>query len=311
MPDTARRQQGASMHKYGFSITIKEQFSILKCAFIFDGERYSKLLVAYNLLEKSQVSMIDNLHVHYITAIYNSSFNVVHSYVASADILDSSEHSGKNPYTMLCQSVGQDIFIQCLVHLCKVLFKIVLSYHQLVIWHYNSDNDSQSENIDVENNITKQKLDHYLMKIWDDVQRKVSSLLLNADLASYKFDQFVQVLRVVHRLIQVGEEFCSSKSEDLQESIRKQSINYFKNYHSQRMEELKIFLENEMWEICPVKPSFDVLQLQEFKSFRSSLKTFKLNPQRKSLSLTIRRLQLIVVRPVTHKMVAVLSEITS
>lgn len=28
------------------------------------------------------------------------------------------------------------------------------------------------------------------------------------------------------------------------------------------MDELKIFLENEMWEICPVKPSFDILQLQ-------------------------------------------------
>ncbi|KAJ8954131.1 hypothetical protein NQ318_005725 [Aromia moschata] len=238
---------------------------LAQMCFRFDGERYSKLQLAYNLLEKSQVSMIDNLHVHYITAIYNSSFNVVHSYVTSADVLDSTENSGKNPYKTLCQSIGQNVFIPCLVHLCKVLFKIVLSYHQLVRWHYNLENDSQNEsntNSYVENNISRQKLEHYLVKIWDDVQRKVSSLLLNADLASYKFDQFVQVLRVVHRLIQVGEEFCSSKSEDLQESIRKQSVNYFRNYHCQRMDELRIFLENEMWEICPVKPSFDILQLQ-------------------------------------------------
>lgn len=47
--------------------------------------------------------------------------------------------------------------------------------------------------------MSKQKLDHNVVKIWDDVQRKVSSLLLNADLAAYKFDQFVQVLRVVHK----------------------------------------------------------------------------------------------------------------
>ncbi len=32
-------------------------------------------------------------------------------------------------------------------------------------------------------------------------------------------------------LMQVGEEFCSSKSEVLQESIKRQSVNYFKNYH--------------------------------------------------------------------------------
>lgn len=69
----------------------------------FDSDRYSKLQVAYNLLEKSQVAMIDNIHVHYITAIYNSSFNIVNSYVTSTDMLDSSENSGKNPYKTLCQ----------------------------------------------------------------------------------------------------------------------------------------------------------------------------------------------------------------
>lgn len=60
----------------------------------------------------------------------------------------------------------------------------------------------------------------------------------------------------------MGEEFCSSKSEDLSESIRKQSVCYFKSYHAQRLDELKIFMENEAWEICPVKPTFNVVQLQ-------------------------------------------------
>ncbi|XP_050500093.1 syndetin [Diabrotica virgifera virgifera] len=251
---------------------------LAQICFHFDKERYRKLQAAYDLLEKSQVSMIDNLHVHYITAIYNSSFNVIQSYISSPDILDSSENSGKNPYTVLCQAINQDVFIPCLIQLCKVLFKIVLSYHKLVKWH-NSDHDL--EYAECENDIiaSKQKLNHNVTKIWDDVQRKVSGLLLNGDLARYKFDQFVQVLRVVHRLIQVGEEFCSSKSEDLQESIKKQSENYFLNYHAQRLEELKIFLENEMWEICPVKSSFYIMQLQEFKPFRYSMKTFKFNPQ--------------------------------
>lgn len=251
---------------------------LAQICFHFDKERYRKLQAAYDLLEKSQLSMIDNLHVHYITAIYNCSLNVVHSYISSPDILESSENSGKNPYTVLCQSIGQEVFIPCLVQLCKILFKIVLSYHQLVKWH-NADTevDNQEKHADI--SASKQKLNHNLTKIWDDVQRKVSSLLLNGDLARYKFEQFVQVLRVIHRLIQVGEEFCNSRSEDLQESIRKQSENYFMNYHSQRLDELKIFLENEAWEICPVKSSFDIMQLQEFKPFRYTLKTFKFNPQ--------------------------------
>ncbi|XP_066144425.1 syndetin isoform X1 [Euwallacea fornicatus] len=245
----------------------------------FDSERYRKLQLAYDLLEKSQVAMIDNIHVHYITAIYNSSFNIVNSFVASTDVLESGVNGGKNPYKTLCQSVPQDCFISCLVQLCKVLFKIVLSYHQLAIWYNNIEEGQDEGDLDVELSMGKQKLEHNVVKIWDDVQRKVSSLLLNAHLAAYKFDQFVQVLRVVHRLIQVGEEFCGSKSEDLQESIRKQSACYFKNYHAQRLEELKIFMENEMWEICPVKPAFSILQLQEFKSVRSALKNYKNTPQ--------------------------------
>lgn len=71
--------------------------------FHFDRHRYAKLQAAYNLLDKSQVSMIDNLHVHYITAIYNSSFNVLHSYITSTEVLESSENTGKNPYKTLCQ----------------------------------------------------------------------------------------------------------------------------------------------------------------------------------------------------------------
>ncbi len=51
------------------------------------------------------------------------------------------------------------------------------------------------------------------------------------------------------RLIQIGEEFCGSASEGLQDSIRKQSLNYFHNYHRSKMDELRMFLENEGWEL--------------------------------------------------------------
>lgn len=238
----------------------------------FNGDHYSKLQAAYSLLDKTQISMIDNLHVHYITAIFNSSINVVQSFVDKPGLI-SNDTSGTNPYKTLCQSVPQEVFIPCLVQLCKTLFKIVLSYHQLIAW-YNGQEAEPRDDEDKEL-VDKEKLNHYLVKIWDDVQRKVSSLLLNAELAGYKFDQFVIVLNIVNRLIQVGEEFCSSKSEDLLESIRKQSANYFKNYHSARLEELRIWMENEMWEMCPVKTSFMFTQLQEFKSLRSIMRNFK------------------------------------
>ena len=64
-----------------------------------------------------------------------------------------------------------------------------------------------------------------------------------------------------HRLIAVGEEFCGSASEDLHDSIRTQTVKYFKTYHRSRMDELRMFLENDAWELCPVKASFKIIDL--------------------------------------------------
>lgn len=77
--------------------------------------------------------------------------------------------------------------------------------------------------------------------------------------------EFILIL-LNNSLIEIGEEFCGSKSEELYDLIRRHSISYFKTYHANRLEELRIFLENESWELCPVKQSFNILQLQVFHS---------------------------------------------
>ena len=68
--------------------------------------------------------------------------------------------------------------------------------------------------------------------------------------------------RVRGRLMRVGEEFSGARSESLEESIRRQSLNYFRSYHRAKLDELRMFLENEGWELCPVKPSFSIFMLQ-------------------------------------------------
>ena len=67
--------------------------------------------------------------------------------------------------------------------------------------------------------------------------------------------------------MRVGEEFCGSESEGLQDSVRKQSLAYFKTYHRARLDELRLFLESEAWQLCPVKANFTVLMLQVSHEF--------------------------------------------
>ena len=67
-------------------------------------------------------------------------------------------------------------------------------------------------------------------------------------------------------MIEIGTEFCGSKSEGLQDSLKQQSLNFFKTHHQVRLDELRMFLENEAWEMCPVKSNFQITQLMVGKS---------------------------------------------
>lgn len=80
----------------------------------------------------------------------------------------------------------------------------MLSYYHLVHWHNKSiAEDETNSRIDLEDNFNreyiKKKLEGGLSRVWHDVQTKISISLMNSDLAWYKFEQFVQVLSIVHR----------------------------------------------------------------------------------------------------------------
>ncbi|PNF39556.1 Syndetin [Cryptotermes secundus] len=272
-------------------LTAEEQLdqALAKVCSHFDSDHYSKVQAAYNLLGKTQMAM-DQLHMHFASAIHNATFSVVYGYVELCSGAAQAESSAggntfhKKQYEQLCECVTAESFIPCLVDLCKALWGIMRSYHQVVSWHQRKDSeklsaDGVSEPLYFEESFNKQyvkeKLGKGLVRIWHDVQARVLAYLLGSDLSWYKFDEFLHILGIVHRLMEIGEEFCASKSEALQNSIKKQSSNYFRNYHHDRLEELRIFLENESWEMCPVKPDFTILQLQEFRSLRHILKTWK------------------------------------
>lgn len=65
--------------------------------------------------------------------------------------------------------------------------------------------DGVSEPVDFEASFNKQyvkqKLGNGLVRIWHDVQARISAYLLGSDLALYKFDEFLQILGIVHRFV--------------------------------------------------------------------------------------------------------------
>uniref|UniRef100_A0A5F9DAY4 VPS50 subunit of EARP/GARPII complex n=1 Tax=Oryctolagus cuniculus TaxID=9986 RepID=A0A5F9DAY4_RABIT len=260
---------------------IEEQLDVAlsKICKNFDINHYTKVQQAYRLLGKTQTAM-DQLHMHFTQAIHNTVFQVVLGYVELCACNTDTKFQ-KLQYKDLCTHVIPDSYIPCLADLCKALWEVMLSYYRTMEWHEKHDgadtaaaaegsNIMGTEETNFDRGYIKKKLEHGLTRIWQDVQLKVKTYLLGTDLSIFKYDDFIFVLDIISRLMQVGEEFCGSKSEVLQESIRKQSVNYFKNYHRTRLDELRMFLENETWELCPVKSNFSILQLHEFKFLEQS-----------------------------------------
>ncbi|XP_023264605.1 syndetin isoform X5 [Seriola lalandi dorsalis] len=274
---------------------IEEQLDVAlsKTCKHFDVLHYTKVQLAYKLLGKTQTAM-DQLHMHFTQAIHNTVFQVVLGYVElCAGNADTKFQ--KMQYKDLCTHITLDSYIPCLTDLCKALWEVMLSYHCTMQWHEEHDKQentptpddaaaaAESDELVVDRSYVKKKLEHGLTRIWQDVQLKVKAYILGTDMSNFKYDDFIVVLDVISRLMQVGEEFCGSKSEVLQESIKRQSINYFKNYHRARLEELRMFLENETWELCPVKSNFNIAQLHEFK-FMGQCRSPSVSPSRQAVT---------------------------
>lgn len=238
----------------------------------FDNDHYCRLDAAYRLLGKTQMAA-HQLLMHFSSAVHSSALVVVKNHATPGDNTRPPDLH-KAQYIDLCKLVPAERFLGCLVDLCQALWQVMCSYRALLSWH--RDREPAGESLlseDIQARFVIEKLREGLQRVWQDIQKKVTQFVLASNIAGFKFNQFIQVLDIVRRLMDIGQDFCGSQSEELQQSLRQQSFNYFKDYHRSCMEELRMFLENESWELVPVKPSFSILQLQELRFLRPPPRT--------------------------------------
>ncbi|CAG2058348.1 unnamed protein product, partial [Timema podura] len=87
---------------------------------------------------------MDQMHMHFASAIHNSAFNVVHGYVELCFVQTHGEDPvilHKKQFRELCKFVTAESFIPCLLDLCKALWEIMKSYHKVIIWQQRNDSD--------------------------------------------------------------------------------------------------------------------------------------------------------------------------
>lgn len=68
---------------------------------MFDAKVYTKIQAAYLVLGKTQIA-VDQLHMHFTSAIHSTAFSVVYGY---AERPDAGKQDQKRQYKQLCQVV--------------------------------------------------------------------------------------------------------------------------------------------------------------------------------------------------------------
>ncbi|CAF0856483.1 unnamed protein product [Brachionus calyciflorus] len=162
-----------------------------------------------------------------------------------------------------------DDYKQSLTDLCSNLWQLMKNFYKMSIWILgNSNQDQSSEGVQEQ----EKKLWSILYKIWQEVQIKISTYYRSMNLEHFKFDEYLDILIILNRFIELGHEFCNKNSDCniILQSVKDQTLAYFKFYHVTHLEELKMFLENEIWQCCPVRQDFSVFNLQEYKFLRSN-----------------------------------------
>lgn len=247
--------------------------SLSKMCHYFNYDTYASLQKAYRLMGKTQTSM-DSLCMHFATAISDKAFSVVHGYVELCSRPENkrTENYRKKDYKELCKHIPSECFVPCLNDLCKSLFSILLNYKRILYHHLHlsdSENNLNVPNEQVDNlydqRFIQKKLEHGLIRVWEEVVQKLRLFLQSHDISSWSIEELMTTLKIARRMMDIGYEFCESKSSKLEEILHTKTVNYFSHYHKQRLDELRMYLENEAWTVVPVKSSFNYLDYQEFK----------------------------------------------
>lgn len=233
---------------------------LLKMVLNFDVKKYENLQRAYKILNKSLIAM-DQLHINFISAIHSSVNGVLRSYSDPNE----TEDVQKLLYDQWCATIPTERYIPCLIALCKTFWTILASYYQIVIWHQNFKLFADSS----EDSYIQEKLKKGQLRIWNDMLAKLCTYLSCSQVKSLKYDQFIQILWIVQRLKKIGQEFCGETSVNLIDTMQTQSVEFFNRYHIACLEEICLFLDNETW--TAIDSFTNILQLQEFRSVRSSL----------------------------------------
>eukprot|EP01133_Synstelium_polycarpum_P000387 gene387-454_t len=214
----------------------------------FNATTYQRVFDAYKLLGRAD-RILDKLKEYFVDPIEPETRNIVYAHVLL------SENNSRNPeqfkgadFNKLSKSLEKDNFVNCLLAVFEYLCDVMTSLYFMNQFHEENPMEEQSKIFSEINSA----LQLFKNTIWDTMQKQVNLLLKPRNLTMFRIDDFLLILNSVTKLSIIGEEFSGSRSHHLRKSITDQSKTYFEDMHKKSVENLRIELENEMWDYIPL-----------------------------------------------------------
>uniref|UniRef100_A0A914ED59 Coiled-coil domain-containing protein 132 n=1 Tax=Acrobeloides nanus TaxID=290746 RepID=A0A914ED59_9BILA len=247
---------------------------------VFDINRYSLVYSAYLMLDKVESAAV-KLSSFFRATIESSARTVLVDHLTrSSQNLTTDTMS----YEQLCEAIKTEEVLTVVRELGMVLCKVLFIYHAILRYHIDEDerllcaapepeNEFEAAPI-VEKGVMQKSLSEGLYGIFKTASNKFNILLCCQDLSQLKFDNFLDIVEMSNRFRKFGRHHFGNSCGEVAISLEKQTYLYFGRYHQERMEELKMFLENEVFTLCPVPLQFTLFDLQEFQFLKESTDAF-------------------------------------
>ncbi|KAH7726604.1 Protein VESA-1 [Aphelenchoides avenae] len=247
---------------------------------VFDDDRYALVHSAYKMLNKVEAAAAKLLSFFRATIESSARGVLVDLLSRRCGVTETDAMS----YEQLCESVPLDYVQECLRELGVVLCKVLCIYHSALRYHIEDDerclcaavvpeNDLDAPPI-VEKGAFQKGLSDGLYAVFKSASNKYNTLLCCHDLSHLKFDHFIEIVEMSNRFRKFGRHHFGNACGEVAISLEKQTYLYFGQYHRERMEELRMFLENEVFALCPVPLQFTLFDLPEFQFLKESTDAF-------------------------------------
>lgn len=139
-----------------------------------------------------------------------------------------------------------------------VLGRSLHAYHKFLNFHGEESASEASREI-------YQALLNLRKEVFDAAASRLLTLLESSrDFVLLKFDHILDIVDSINQFNRIGKLYFSNFHQELSNVIEQRTAVYFERYHRERMDELRMFIENEAFTLCPVSTQFTIFDLQDF-----------------------------------------------